>query len=294
MSGYAQQILAPGSTLVNATLVVSHRETGKVPEIIAGITPNPGRAGATPLTDVAVTPSTSYHHDLFDLTSRLHAEVQAYGLSGVDIRYSVTAPSSGSTTAKLDSAQLSLTWIPPGVRPLGTPLTTYTTTGTHTASAAYQTAVASSAVDQYQATGGAISPANCLSVTPYPGSGACALVSSTNGDGSFFAQGMTYAPTAAVDVTATGPARPVFRWGLIARTIRLDLAADADYQGPLVMGAPTPLTVHFHAWECPTDAACSGEPEAGGNWEQAGGALATYPGLINSRSVVVKDWELLY
>ncbi len=294
MSGYAQQVPAPGSTLVNATLVVSHRETNGVPDsVTAAITPNPARVGAAPLPDVSVTASTSYRRDLFDLTSQLFAEIQAYGLSGVNVRYEVTAPKSASTSASLDSVQLSLTWIPPGVRPLGTSLTTYSATGTHTASAAYQTASGSSGADPYSAAGGAMSPANCTSTTPYPGGGSCAFLSAA--DESFlFVQGTAYAPTGAVDLTATGVDRPLLRWGAIARTFRLDLMPAADYQGPLVMAAPTPLEVNYHAYECPEGTDCSAQPAPGGNWVLAGGALATYTDLIGSRAVTVDDWELLY
>lgn len=294
LSGYGQQVPAPGSTLVNATLVVSHRETGSVPQsIIAAITPNPARVGATSLPDVSVTASTSYRRDLFDLTSQLSDEIQEFGLQGVDIRYSVTAPDSANVTAYLDSAQLSLTWIPPGVRPLGTPLTTYATTGTHTAGVAYQTGAGSSGATDYQATGGKLSPGNCTSVTPYPGGGACAVLSATS-DGVVFVPGTIYAPSAAVDVRSTGANRPVARWGVIARTLRLDLAAAAEYQGPLVMAAPTPLEVNYHVYECPEGTDCSAQPAPGGNWVLAGGALATYTDLIGSRAVTVDDWELLY
>lgn len=301
MSGFGQQVLPPGSTLVNATLVVSHWEDKNEPaSIVARITPNPDRPGVVPLPDKTVTPFPPGEVDpagigLIDLTADLFAEVQQYGLTqygpmGANIRYSVTAPSGKAVDAYLDSAQLSLTWIPPGVRPLGTPLTTYATAGTHTAGVAYQTGAGSSGATNYQASGTKLSPGNCTSVTPYPGGNACAVLSATN-DGPIFVQGTIYAPSAAVDVRSTGANRPVARWGVIARTLRLDLAAAAEYQGPLVMAAPTPLEVNYHAY-CP-ESDCPG-PAPGGNRVLAGGALATFTGLIDSRAVTVDDWELLY
>lgn len=93
----------------------------------------------------------------------------------------------------------------------------------------------------------------CLVAGPYPGAGACALV--TVGGASpastrFLVDGTVYAPSAAVDLAMSQLDSQVVTRGLVARTIRLDLSPKSTFKRPTI-GVPNPESVSFTAYSEP-------------------------------------------
>lgn len=102
----------------------------------------------------------------------------------------------------------------------------------------------------------------CITQTPYPSTG-CALILSQNGSGNeFYVQGTTYAPNAPVDITLNNAAEEVFRFGVVARTLRVTETGSFAYIGPVIeVPDDTPgfvFSVFLNVTVCPSGGCASG------------------------------------
>lgn len=159
---------------------------------------------------------TAFHTDTLDLLGSLAAEVHDNGYVGMGFRYDVGVAQPNRVTENLDSIQLVLSWRPPTVRG-----ETVAVNGT----------------------------ANCVGLYP----GGCDLLESEAGSTALVVQGTLYAPYANVDLRLSGAVAPVFRAGLVARALQVQVTAAANYSGALVevpstSGGPLALEVYFRAW----------------------------------------------
>lgn len=278
-----------GATLTYAHLYVRHREarikSGKDPVafIQASVTPSrPGAPAVGPTSPpggftpgVGVNPDkrrTKYRVDTVDLlaTSALQDEVSEHGFSGATVQWLVQSKDSLDLTADLDTIQIAMGWIP------GPQLRAQTTL---------------------------IDGRNCVAAPTagYPGSGACALVSTSGADDTtrFHVQGSGYAPRAAFDFGHRSIRAPVFAAGLVGRqlTFGVTSAARPAYRGPAV-SLPEPLTVLLRAHTC-SDSPCprpAGTTDLADPWHLAGTATVRYrdPGshlVAGGRQVSVLTWS---
>jgi Tfp pilus assembly protein PilX len=218
-----------GSILTGAVLNVVHRENNATNKTMKSlgitVTPNESRAGATALTGIAqptmdmVGPnSTTNHTDAINLlaSAQLANEVHTYGLAGMQVRYDATVAAGNNVTEKIDSIQLVLSWKPPAVRGQQT-----TVNGT----------------------------ASC--VVAYPGG--CPFLQTSLNNTALYVQGTTYAPYAALDINLTNSTAQVFRSGLIARALSIQLTASASFSGALIevpddSSVTVPLEVYLRAY----------------------------------------------
>jgi len=218
-----------GSILTSAVLNVVHRDnnaTGKTLKSLGiTVTPNQSRTGAAALTGVAqpskvlVGPSsTTNHTDAIDLlaSAELANEVHTYGLAGLQVRYDATVAPGNNVTENLESIQLVLTWKPPVVR------------------------------GQRSTVNGA---ANCVGAYP----SGCSFLQTNLNNTALYVQGTTYAPYAALDINLTNSTAQVFRSGLIARALSIQLTASASFSGALIevpndSTGGVPLDVYFRAY----------------------------------------------
>ncbi|HEY3465888.1 MAG TPA: hypothetical protein VGL47_12205 [Amycolatopsis sp.] len=97
---------------------------------------------------------------------------------------------------------------------------------------------------------------------PYTTSAACALVTSVNNSGNrFYVQGTTYAPKAALDMTLNNATEPIFRFGVIARSLWVKLTGSVTFSGPIIeVPDDSPgfvFGVYLSAYVCPGAGTCA-------------------------------------
>ncbi len=259
-----------GSVLTSATLLVSHRDenlsTGDSLNSLR-VTETPDRSGASAHTVAVPTYQdrnhSGYHADTIDLTSQLQDEVHSYGFTGMSLRYDASVAAGNSVTEYLDTLQLQLTYVLPAVRAEG----------------------------------------GCVGAAPYPSGGSCALVTTRGAQTAFYVAGTTYVPRAALDIQLTNASGQVFRAGLIARTLRIQVTASSSYPGPVLdvpsnSSGPTPLQVFFTAYTCPQGSSCNPADLPNAPWQKVALAQAAFTDpsgspVPGSRTVHVGSWQLL-
>ncbi|WP_206785987.1 hypothetical protein [Amycolatopsis sp. MtRt-6] len=103
----------------------------------------------------------------------------------------------------------------------------------------------------------------------YPSGAACALVTAVNNAGNrFYVQGTTYAPKAVLDITLNNATEPIFRFGVIARSLWVKETGSVTFTGPVIeVPDDSPgfvFGVYLSAYVCPGAGTCtpSGTPSA--------------------------------
>ncbi len=103
----------------------------------------------------------------------------------------------------------------------------------------------------------------------YPSSAACALVTTVNNSGNrFYVQGTTYAPKAVLDVTLNNATEPIFRFGVIARSLWVKETGSVTFTGAVIeVPDDSPgfvFGVYLSAYVCPGSSTCApgGTPAA--------------------------------
>jgi hypothetical protein len=276
LPGYLPTPAIPaGSILTSAQVRVAHQELGLRNNDAASISLTTSRPGATTATR-PITTSSSMVTETQDWTSALTDEVHQNGLTGLRLRYDVTATarSGGNTSLSsiLDGVVVRLTWKPPAVR------------------------------GQRTAINGAT---NCIGNAPYLTSGTnCALLTTSGNQSHLYLQGTVYSPYAALDIAMTNASGQVFKSGLITRSLLFKVTASSGFNQPVIevpdnsTGA-APLEVYLTAYACPSGSAasCSATAPPAAPWRVAGQAQATITDtgatpVIGSREVTVRSWQL--
>jgi hypothetical protein len=90
----------------------------------------------------------------------------------------------------------------------------------------------------------------------YPSSASCALVTAVNNSGNrFYVQGTTYAPKAVLDVTLNNATEPIFRFGVVARSLWVKETGSVTFTGPVIeVPDDSPgfvFGVYLSAYVCP-------------------------------------------
>ncbi|MGV9364844.1 hypothetical protein [Amycolatopsis sp. NPDC003731] len=101
----------------------------------------------------------------------------------------------------------------------------------------------------------------CTQLT-YSSSAACALVTTVNNSGNrFYVQGTTYAPKAVLDVTLNNATEPIFRFGVIARSLWVKETGSVTFTGAVIeVPDDSPgfvFGVYLSAYVCPGSATCA-------------------------------------
>ena len=261
----------PGSVLTSARLRLVHREatTRTTDQISVSVQANPTRPGPP----AALTPSVSLNTtaalrtDVIDLTADLAQEVWRHGLSDLRIDYAVrAAAASGSTTtltADLDGAQLVLEWKPPSLRSQTTP----------------------------------VDGSNCVGAV-----GGCALLSTAGNGVLLYLQGTTYAPRAWFDIRMTNVTGQVFKSGIVARALSMQITPSTMFAGPVIEvpdenGSGVSVDLELAAYVCPPSATCASAPPSAG-WRRVGRTTVELESAFpiptdGSRAVTVKSWNVL-
>lgn len=222
LSDYDQPAVPAGSTVGAAVLRVAHQDDAGVGQVTVTVSFTGGTCAPQ-----TFAPRAALGEDAIDLKAcGLSDPSQLAGLSvtyGADLATGAETAAARldgvvldltyqapSGTDRLDGVELDIVFRPPAFRPLD----------------------------------------GCLTAGPYPGAGACALVSVAPAAGDtatrFAAQGTIYAPSAALDISMAGLTEQALTRGLVARTIRLGLRVDPAWKRP-VMGVP-PEPVRFTAY----------------------------------------------
>ncbi|MFJ9783057.1 hypothetical protein ACIRSS_25985 [Amycolatopsis sp. NPDC101161] len=130
----------------------------------------------------------------------------------------------------------------------------------------------------------------------YTSSSACALVTSVNNSGNrFYVQGTTYAPKAVLDVTLNNATEPIFRFGVIARSLQVKLTGSVTFTGAVIeVPDDSPgfvFGVYLSAYVCPGAGSCAPGGTAAARARVAyvdGDPARPVPG---SRQVSVLSWS---
>jgi len=135
----------------------------------------------------------------------------------------------------------------------------------------------------------------CTQLT-YPSSAACALVTAVNNSGNrFYVQGTTYAPKAVLDVTLNNATEPIFRFGVVARSLWVKKTGSVTFTGPVIeVPDDSPgfvFGVYLAAYVCPGAGTCA---PSGTPWARARVAYVdgdpTNP-VPGARQVSVLSWS---
>lgn len=130
----------------------------------------------------------------------------------------------------------------------------------------------------------------------YTSSAACALVTSVNNSGNrFYVQGTTYAPKAVLDVTLNNATEPIFRFGVVARSLQVKLTGSVTFTGAVIeVPDDSPgfvFGVYLSAYVCPGASTCTPGGTAAARARVAfvdGDPTRPVPG---SRQVSVLSWS---
>ncbi|WP_254896657.1 hypothetical protein [Amycolatopsis sp. Hca4] len=111
----------------------------------------------------------------------------------------------------------------------------------------------------------------------YPSSAACALVTAVNNSGNrFYVQGTTYAPKAVLDVTLNNATEPIFRFGVVARSLWVKETGSVTFTGAVIeVPDDSPgfvFGVYLSAYVCPGAATCT---PGGARWPGPGWPMWT-------------------
>jgi hypothetical protein len=258
--------IGPRAVLDQATVTVRHGELGANAGTSVKLTLTPNRAGAPTITKVLpVTIGTStltYRTDTIDVTADLRSELYAYGVSNPGVPVKATVTvDTDSTSGQSVSEQVDYLNLSLTWRPI---------------------------VVRAQS--------GCVTVP-----GGCAMVQSDIHTDELYFQGTAYVPKARLDIRLVGVTGQVFRAGLVARSVSLNVSPSNGYEGPLIElpdnnFAPTPLRVYLTAWSCPAGG-CASPPSTGNGWQAVGRTLVQYTDLnfvpvAGQRGVEVKSWRV--
>jgi hypothetical protein len=263
-----------GSVLTSAVLSVRHQVpagSGNVTGFSYTVTPNFG--SGLPSVPLATTPSAAWTTTTSNLRSALADSVEAGTFTGLNVTVEATVARDSKATVAVDWLQLDLTWVlPTGIR-------------------AQSTAVNGAS--------------NCVGTAPYVAGGPnCALITTSGKQVQFYVTGTVYAPLAALDIGITNTSGQVFRSGLIARSVRMDLSSSGMHSAPIIdvpddTSGPVDLVVYLTAYRCPEGATCTGVSPPSAPWVMAGkaqvkyGDKGIYPPVAGQRSVSVEAWQML-
>ncbi len=130
----------------------------------------------------------------------------------------------------------------------------------------------------------------------YPSPSACALVTAVNNAGNrFYVQGTTYAPKAVLDVTLNNATEPIFRFGVVARSLWVKETGSVTFTGAVIeVPDDSPgfvFGVYLSAYVCPGSGTCapSGTPSARARVAYVDGD-PTNP-VAGARQVSVLSWS---
>jgi hypothetical protein len=265
--------IAPRAVLDQATVTVRHGELGANAGTTLTLTLTPKRAGATPIVKVLhVTTGTSslaYQNEPFDITSDLRTELYAYGIANSGVPFTATVVvTTDATNGQNVSEQVDY---------LNLSLT-------------WRSIV-------FRAQSG------CVTLP-----GGCAVVQSDIHTDELYFQGTAYVPKARLDIRLVGVTGQVFRAGLIARSVSLNVSPSNGYEGPLIelpdnTLAPAALRVYLTAWGLPPPCLAAGTcpasatPSTANGWTLLGRTLVEYTDLnfvpvAGQRGVAVKSWRV--
>ena len=235
LTGFTLPASIPSGSVLNAaTLRVAHRYSRA--SLSATITP----AGGSAVTVTVPTPGNDnranpVHDDAVDVKAALAPGTKANGLSSLSVKLDATRTGGGTAAgfSDIDAVRLELTYTPPALQSQRKP-------GSCTGTAPYQPA----------------------------GSAGCAFVTTDGAQTELYVQGTFYAPYAALDVNLTNVSGQVFRWGLVARSVRLSITPSSSFLEPTIQipddtGTPARRLI-LTAYVCPGAASCpagSGTPQ---------------------------------
>ena len=151
----------------------------------------------------------------------------------------------------------------------------------------------------------------CVSATPYAGGGGpCALIYAvgSNPDTRLYIQGTTYAPLAALDITLNNVSEQVFKFGVIARTVKVSITGSSSFTGAVIAvpgpnpgyAATVPLAAYLQVYVCETGSCTppgpvTGPYTPGSGWvrrlsTQVRITDAAYPPTAGAREVDLVSW----
>ncbi len=229
MGGFAPPATIPaGSVLKAARLVVRHKSAQNNAGTASTLRITPSVPGSTPLGPFNLTRPGTLTTETVDLKTQYAAVYNALAKSVHDKGYTgagidYTATVGRTQSAQLDAVRLELEYYVPQLR------------------------------------GTAAVPTNCT--TTIGGSG-CAVVR-TDKKSELYLQGTTYLPRGLADIEVSNTEAQVFRWGVIARSLRVNVNGAYVYAGALIElpdnspgmgldGTLVQLTVHV----CPGRSTC--------------------------------------
>ena len=169
--------------------------------------------------------------DALDFTAAMKPYFDVYGFAGVKAKYTATVTPGASATAMLDGVRLDITYEVPGFRAQNT-------------------------------------PGSCVGAFPYTNgsSGPCAFIKAdgSNPETRLYVQGTTYAPLGALDITLNNVSEQVFRFGVIARAVKVAITGSSSFTGAVIAvpddspayAATVPLAAHLQVYVCETGGSC--------------------------------------
>jgi hypothetical protein len=84
------------------------------------------------------------------------------------------------------------------------------------------------------AVGAVHAQSGCVVASPYPSTGCAMILSDNSPNSEFYVQGTTYAPNAAIDLSLNNETGQVFKFGVIARTLRLNMTGSFSLTSPVI------------------------------------------------------------
>ncbi len=258
--------VAARAVLDQATVTVRHGELGANAATTLTLTLKPNRPGAAvitkPILVSAGTSSLTYLTQTLDVTSELQAEMYAYGLTNPGPFTAAVTVATSNTGSQSVTEQVDYLNISLSWRPI--------------------------AVRKQS---------GCVALPS-----GCAMVQTDIHTDEVYFQGTAYTPLAWLDIRLVGVTGQVFRAGLVARRVSLDVSPSNGYDGPLIelpdnVFAPVPLRVYLTAWSCPGPGACTSPPSTSNGWRVVGRTLVEYADLnfvpvSGQRGVTVKSWRV--
>jgi hypothetical protein len=262
------------SILTKAELQVVHKEVataGSSAPTSITLTPTAkSSSGNTTLTAVNATPALdtaagAFRTETLNITTALAPHVYTKGLTDLSVQYTVKMPNTNGVVVNenLDSIKLVLTWEKPSIRPV------------------------SSTVN--------VGGTNCL----YHRASCDLITTAGNNLVDMYIQGTTYAPQASLNINLNNTEKQVFRSGIVAWSVRVDINPNG-YPGAVIEIPDLTLDytdVYFTAYVCPADTACSASPSTASGWKKAATARVAYTDndisdpTVGARKVKVYSWS---
>ncbi|MEV6872995.1 hypothetical protein [Amycolatopsis sp. NPDC051128] len=165
-------------------------------------------------------PDTLPHTDLVDVVVTPALRQQVYDGTFTGAQLSYTAAVKHKGTEMIDALQLELIYTPPALR----------------------------------------AESGCTQLL-YTASAACALLTAVNNSGNrFYVQGTTYAPKAVVDITLNNATEPIFRFGVVARSLWIKETGSVTFTGAVIevpdYAPGFVFGVYLAAYVCPGATTC--------------------------------------